>query len=455
MRLTIPKLRTWHLLGIVAASAAFFWVMQFRWSVEDPGYDLIRRLRSLDAAERAKAAGGLASLRPMDRRAIAPLTEMLFDPDSRARASAARALAYIVPQGDAEAGTVKAVLTSALLDSDPAARRAIAVSLAHFQPEPDVVVPALLESVKDASAEARGEVIECLGMSARRDKAALDAVLAALGDPAFEVRWRAVYALKWCAEVPKIAPRPLVETIIEALKGAADDESAFVRAASVGTLARIAGGTKVEIPRVIEALGDPDTEVRLAAACFLGWRGFGKRSPMLVPALSRVLADPDPRVRENSARTLGDLGLDAETALPALRALANDPERVVRERAAESISAIEKSALTFRSATLPQAIAELDSADPITRVLAAGRIEDFDSRASDAIPALIRCLSDREADVRRAAATALGQLGPGASIATPTLTSLADSDLDERVRRAASISRSILLQQDTGRSTGP
>src|SRR5271166_1243241 len=104
MRLTIPKLRTWHFMGIVAASAAFFSVMQFRWSVEDPAYALIRRLRSLDAAERVKAAGGLGSLRPKDRRAIAPLTEMPFDPDSRARASAAGALRYIVPQDDAEAG---------------------------------------------------------------------------------------------------------------------------------------------------------------------------------------------------------------------------------------------------------------------------------------------------------------------------------------------------------------
>jgi hypothetical protein len=87
MRLTIPKLRTWLLLGIVAASAMFFSLMQFQWSVEEPGYALSRRLRSLDAAERAKAAGGLGSLRPMDRRAIAPLTEMLFDSDSRVRAS--------------------------------------------------------------------------------------------------------------------------------------------------------------------------------------------------------------------------------------------------------------------------------------------------------------------------------------------------------------------------------
>ena len=121
--------------------------------------------------------------------------------------------------------------------------------------------------------------------------------------------------------VPKLAPQPLVETIKAALMGAADDESAFVRAAAVRTLARIAGGTKTEIPRVIEALGDPDAQVRLAAACFLGWRGLYKRSPTLVPALGRALADPDAQVREWSARSLGYLGLDAEAALPALRAV--------------------------------------------------------------------------------------------------------------------------------------
>jgi hypothetical protein len=148
MRLTIPKLRTWHLMGIVAASAALFSVMQFRWSVEDPGYALIRRLRSLDAVERAKAADGLGWLRPRDRRAIAPLTEMLFDPDSMVKSSAARALTYIVRQDDEEAGTAKAALTSALVDRDPGARRAIAVSLAHFEPEPGVVVPALLDFAK-------------------------------------------------------------------------------------------------------------------------------------------------------------------------------------------------------------------------------------------------------------------------------------------------------------------
>jgi HEAT repeat protein len=210
---------------------------------------------------------------------------------------------------------------------------------------------------------------------------------------------------------------------------------------------------KIEIPRVIEALGDPDADVRLAAACFLGWGGLGKRSPTLIPALGRALADSDARVREWSAKTLGYLGLDAEAALPALRALANDPETDVREQGAQAISAIEKSALTFRSTTLPQAIADLGDADPITRALAADRIGDLGSRASDAVPGLVRCLADREADVRRAAAGALGQLGPRASVAIPTLAILAESDLNEQVRRVATLSRSVLLQNDAGQST--
>ena len=68
-------------------------------------------------------------------------------------------------------------------------------------------------------------------------------------------------------------------------------------------------------------------------------------------------------------------------------------------------------------------------------------------RGAAAIPALVRCLSDREGEVRRSAAYALGQLGPGASFAVPDLTALAESDPDERVRRTATLSRGILLRR--------
>ena len=469
MRLTIPKLRMWHLLGLVAASAAFFSVMQFRWSVEDPGYARVRQLRSPDAAERAKAATELSWGPPHERRAIAPLTEMLFDVDARARASAARALLRIVGGArreaaaagvtisggedgiESEIGTVKAAMGSALGDRDPVARRAIAHALTYLEGEPGVVVPTLLELARDGDSAARAEVVGCLGQFARESEPAREAVFAALGDADPAVRWQSVrtlaYPMAYRPRKPNLAPEPLLGRIKAALIEATYDDNPGIRAEAVRALGGLAGQMKVEIPRVIEALGDEDARVRLYAATSLGWRP-GKRSPALVPALGRALTDPGEQVRRESARTLGWLGLDAEAALPMLRASANDPEKEVREQVAEAIAALEKAALTFRSETLPGAIAELDNADPIVRALAASRLEGFGPRASEAVPALARCLADREVDVRRAAAGALGQLGPRAVVAVPTLASLAESDVDERVRRAATLSRSILLRID-------
>jgi HEAT repeat protein len=470
MRLTIPKLRMWHLLGFVAASAAFFSVMQFRWSVEDPGYALVRQLRSPDAAQRAQAAGRLSQVRPYERRAIAPLTEMLFDPDALARASAARALLGIVGGArrqaaaagvhhlvggedgiESEIGTVKAALASALGDRDPGARLAIAHALTYLDGEPGVVIPSLLELARGRDAPTRAEAVGCLGQFARQSEPAREAVFAALGDADFTVRWSSVNslacALAYRSMKPDLAPEPLLGRIKAALVAAADDENALVRAPAVRALGGLSSQTRVEIPRVIEALEDQDAEVRLAAALFLSWRRPGKRSPALIPALGRALTDSDARVRQWSASTLGRLGLDGEAALPSLRASADDPEEAVRERVAKAIAAIEKAAVDFRSHTLPDAIAELGDADPIVRALAASRLEDLGPRASEAVPALVRCLADREADVRRAAAGALGQLGPKAAVAIPTLAALAESDVDERVRQAAALSRSILLRE--------
>ena len=62
--MTIPRLRLRlrHLLGLVAAAAAFFAVMQYRTGVYDPASAQARRLRAFDPAERLAAVGELAKL---------------------------------------------------------------------------------------------------------------------------------------------------------------------------------------------------------------------------------------------------------------------------------------------------------------------------------------------------------------------------------------------------------
>ena len=343
MRLTIPKLRTWHLLGIVALSAGFLAVMEVLWKFKDPGYALIRQLRSSDAREREKAAMELIKLRPRERRAIAPLTEMLFDPDFGARASAARALKEIVDRADeAEAGPVKAALVAALGDRDPVARLAIVKSLCALNPEPRVVVPTLLEMARDRNGGTRANAIFLLSHYGRQSEPVLAALFAALGDADPEVRWRSAESLGFCSFFPNVPPEPLLGRIKNALLGVADDENPGVRAAGVSRLAAIASRAKADDPRVIEALGDPDSGVRLAAAASLGWNRPGNRSKDLVPALVRTLADPDFQVRQMSAKALGTLGVEGEVAIPALRASTNDPAESIREEATRAVEAIEK-----------------------------------------------------------------------------------------------------------------
>lgn len=456
MRLTIPKLRTWHLLGIVAASAAFFAVMEVRWRVEDPGYDLIRQLRSSDALVRVKAARELVWHRPRERRAIAPLCEMLFDPDATARASAARVLPEVIDRTDeAEVEQVKAALGSALGDRNPIVRLAIARSLCGLNPEPKVVVPTLLELARGEDAPIRARAISMLGPFGRRSEPALAALFASLGDADFEVRIRSVDSLGYCSWIPNVPPGPLLGRIKAALVAAADDEDARVRAEAIQALGSIAARSRTDDPRVLRALDDPISTVRAAAAASLGWNWPGRRSKVLVPALVRALADADWQVRYRSARSLGFLGDEAEAAIPALRASAGDPAEAARDAAIEAAQKIQEAVRIVRAVMLPGAIAELGDADPIVRALAAGRIEAIGPRAAEAIPALVRCLDDGEADVRRAAADALSRLGPKAEVAGPSLARLAESDPDERVRRSARLSRSNLLLDAGGEGPTP
>ena len=452
MRLEIPKLRLWHLLGLIAAGAAFFSVMRFRQETEEPVYRWIRQLRSVRAAERHEAVLKLGQNRRRERRAIAPLMEALFDSDAKVRVGAARALSWLVRDDkDPEFETVKAALTSRLSDPDPGARLAIAIVLAQYQAEAGLVVPTLLGFVGDGDSMARSEALNGLSGYARQSEPTRRAVFHALDDPDLRVRVMALHALRSCSAFPTLAPQPLLGTIIAAFEEATSDESPVVRGLAVNTLGNLASLLKVDNRFLLEALDDPDSSVRLQAASSLGWRGAAIRSPDLLPALGRTLLDKEASVRRASARALGWIGseVDSEAVLTLLRASADDPDQDTRYEITGAIEKINGETGRFRSKILPDTIAELGDADPIVRALAAHRLQTFGRRAGDAVPALVRCLGDREAEVRLASAQALGCLG-ASTCSVSALADVADSDDDERVRRAASSARSNLLGGEEG-----
>src|SRR5207249_1982473 len=73
------------------------------------------------------------------------------------------------------------------------------------------------------------------------------------------------------------------------------------------------------VPQILKAMEDPDASLRVNAIITLGFIGMdeGDREKG-VQALIRRLPDPQGIVRFQAARALGNLGIDAASAIPAL-----------------------------------------------------------------------------------------------------------------------------------------
>ncbi|MCK4267254.1 MAG: HEAT repeat domain-containing protein, partial [Actinomycetia bacterium] len=127
---------------------------------------------------------------------------------------------------------------------------------------------------------------------------------------------------------------------------------------------------------------------------------LGKQRPMtddIVAAIVRGLRDPHPSVREDAARTIAEIGPDANKAIPALLDLLGDTHDWPREYAAEALGKMGRLAVSSLSKRL-----------------------DSDNRR-----------------VREAAAAALGQIGAPAQHCLPKLDELSKRDPCPLARKAA------------------
>ena len=102
--------------------------------------------------------------------------------------------------------------------------------------------------------------------------------------------------------------------------------------------------------RLVDALKDPDLEVRLA----LG-QALTKVSGVAVGPLTVALKDPLPARRAGAAYALGLIGDRANDALPNLLDALNDPELEVRRQAALAVGRV-LSARPARVVPRPQAV---------------------------------------------------------------------------------------------------
>jgi HEAT repeat protein len=356
-----------------------------------------------------------ALTRLRDRRAVAPLVEMLSDPIREIRWCAVSVLGHL--------GDPRAVepLMARIEDSDPYVRDWAIWALGQLGDQ-RVAEPLLARLER----EYHQAVAVALGLL--REPCAVEPLMAYLATAIREhparsaVRSPPHHSAAWA--LGEIGDRRAVPVLVDML----DHDESENRLATFDTARAVAARALGQLrdPRAFEALvralQDDDEYNRDAAAVALGHLG----DPRGVDVLLGVLQGEDAGVRGSVCEGLGLLG-DTRAVEPLLRAL-GDASDIVRSHAAEALGR-----LADRRAVDPL-VETLRDGDSFVRESAAEALGVLgDPRA---VQPLIEALRDDVFWAAEAAAVALGRLGDAGAI-EPLMTRLTSLGTDRRVRLAA------------------
>jgi HEAT repeat protein len=340
------------------------------------------------------------------------------------------------------------------------------------------VVPALVDALRDGDAHARAAAAEDLRQLGETARAAAPALRAALRDSDVRVRIFAAAALGTIDPSDRHGVPVLTATL-----GSWDPD---VRGEALAALAALGPGAADALPKLLAAVADRDKHVRSAAAFALGHVGPGARehgAPRsdVVPALAGVLrraADPD--VRMWTLRALLRFGPDAWAAAAELRASLNrDPPG---EYAADLLARLQPPAVDLLTDALqdpecpglravldalsdlgpeardavPSLLRTLQHTEPRIRLWAAQALLSIDRPAAKkAVPVLADLLTVEDFPYRVNVFIALGELGPAAVAAMPTLIQELDGRSRARPRYAAYAARALGRMGRAARSAAP
>jgi HEAT repeat protein len=235
------------------------------------------------------------------------------------------------------------------------------------------VVPSLLAGLRDAECNVRVAALEALRDI--NDPRVLQPVIACLKHQEATVRAAAAHALL-----------PYGAQAIPALKRSLSDRNWAVRKAAIETLGRTKDPTLVE--SLLPLLRDPDHDVREANCEALA----RIKSRAAIGALVLALTDSQTSVRQYAAAALREIDSgwenlpEAQAALPRLHESLKDRDYWVRQSARETIRRIETAEPFVREMTVP------------------------DEKANAALQVLVSLLRNPQADLRLAAAEALGRI---------------------------------------------
>jgi hypothetical protein len=213
------------------------------------------------------------------------------------------------------------------------------------------------------------------------------------------------------AAPPAVAPAPGTEA------EAAEANGGWAAVtASLSTLERRVKGLEEDpVRRGFSYLSSENAEMRREGINIL--ERVARFDPEARAAIRHLLHDPSPRVREQAAQILRNLG-DKESA-PEMKALLADQDARTRRRAIQALGAAEA-----RDAARDIGRSLVSDADDQVREAAAGALRQLKSQEAEDF--LIEALKDRNIAVRAEAIAGLGEIG--ATAAAPTLRAMYEQD---------------------------
>jgi HEAT repeat protein len=438
---------------------------------------LLERLHYEDVLLRVHVIRALGGIQ--DPSAIASLAERLQDRKQEVREAAATALVDLA----APANVLLPTLLLWLKAGPASQRRLAAYLLGSLGPEGSSAAAALAKALDDEDGAVRQEALAALAAMGRGGKSAVDSLRSHLKNKeraedhlaTAEALWMVVRhsdALIWLKA--RVKGEPGAEQIEAArllwrYTRAPEAISSLAKAieqgnpAALSVLREIGPGAKAALPAILPLLTDTENrKVRLDAVAVVARLGVhGKPAvaaleKMLdskdawerswvawalwqvqndrrsVPLLVKILQDRISEDRVEAAILLRRMGLPAKEGVEALRAALKDDNARVRLQAATTLWKVEQ----HRDA-LPTLVRLLTDSDSAIRQDASIDLgAEFGEKAVPAVPVLVKVLW-QDSNVAMAAAEALGRVGPTARQAVGALSALLRSRHDEGIQSAA------------------
>ncbi len=388
-----------------------------------------------DATKRAYAAGALGRMGKEAHAAIPDLIKAMKHEDLSVREEAAYALAQIgtkeslVELSKQNTDEAVAAFLSLLESETPGVRRAAALLLGNMGAIEAIEPLREIVKNKDENVDLRKISIEALGKLG--DRKSLPAFRSLLSEKDF-----AVSAAKALGSLGANAKRA-VPDLIQALKG--DDLE--LKIVATWALGRIGVKAKAAFAAVEEGLYSGDTKLIEASTLALlmidpdkaydSFKEIGEQATYMVPILEGCMKEKDKAIAKSCVRSLALFGPAAKTAVPALMEALNSKDAGLRLAAAHALGMVGPEALEAGSLLF-----ELITSDPdkTVRASAVWAISKIGMTYAKCVPALLTALSDQSNSIRADAEQALGQIDKAMLI--PALL-LAMTDKDAELARAA------------------